>query len=133
MHGRVGTGSRTMADLVALAMARHGGKPALMHKVGGEWVEVSYEQLDGMVRELALGLVDLRIEPEDGFRSCRTRGRSGPTRVCDVCRWRDCRVGLPDELASGVPLRAALLRGASDVLRGRRAAGEGPRRRCLAG
>ena len=65
MHRRVGTGSRTMADLVALAMARHGGKPALMHKVDGEWVEVSYEQLEGRVRELALGLVDLGIEPGD--------------------------------------------------------------------
>jgi len=65
MHGRVGTGSRTMADLIGLATARHGGKPALMHKVGGEWVEVSYEQLEGMVRELALGLVDLGIEPGD--------------------------------------------------------------------
>ena len=65
MHGRVGTGSRTMADLIALAAARHGGKPALKHKVGGEWVEVSYEQLEGTVRELALGLVDLGIEPGD--------------------------------------------------------------------
>ena len=65
MHGRVGTGSRTMADLIALAAARHGGKPALKHKVDGEWLEVSYEQLEGMVRELALGLVDLGIEPGD--------------------------------------------------------------------
>ena len=54
-----------MADLIPLAAARHGGKPALKHKVGGEWVEVSYEQLEGTVRELALGLVDLGIEPGD--------------------------------------------------------------------
>ncbi|MGA2929801.1 MAG: AMP-binding protein, partial [Solirubrobacteraceae bacterium] len=61
----VGTGSRTMADLIPLATARHGGKPALKHKVGGEWVEVSYEQLDRTVRALALGLVDLGLEPGD--------------------------------------------------------------------
>ena len=42
MDGRVGTGSRTMADLIGLAAARYGGKPALRHKVGGEWVDVSY-------------------------------------------------------------------------------------------
>ena len=65
MHRRIGTGSRTMADLIPLATARHGGKPALRHKVDGEWVEVSYRQLDRTVRELALGLVDLGIEPGD--------------------------------------------------------------------
>ena len=65
MTGMVGTGSRTMADLVSLAAARHGGKPALKHKVGGEWVEVSYEQLDRTLTELALGLLDLGIEPGD--------------------------------------------------------------------
>ena len=54
-----------MADLIALAAARQGGKPALRHKVDGEWVEVSYRQLEGTVRELALGLVDLGIEPGD--------------------------------------------------------------------
>jgi long-chain acyl-CoA synthetase len=61
----IGTGSRTMADLIPLAAARQGGKPALKHKVDGEWVEVSYRQLEGTVRELALGLVDLGIEPGD--------------------------------------------------------------------
>ena len=65
MHRMIGTGSRTMADLIALATARQGGKPALKHKVDDEWVEVSYRQLEGTVRELALGLVDLGIEPGD--------------------------------------------------------------------
>ena len=65
MRGRVGTGSRTMADLIPLAAARHGGKPALKHKLGGEWVDVSYQQLDRTVRELALGLVEVGIEPGD--------------------------------------------------------------------
>ena len=65
MHRMIGTGSRTMADLIPLATVRHGGKPALRHKVGDVWVDVSYEQLERMVRELALGLVDLGIEPGD--------------------------------------------------------------------
>jgi len=65
MDGRVGTGSLTMADLIGLAAARYGGKPALRHKVGGEWVDVSYQQLDRIVKELALGLVDMGIEPGD--------------------------------------------------------------------
>ena len=65
MRGTVGTGSRTMADLIGLAGARHGGRPALRHKLGGEWADVSYQQLDRGVRELALGLVDLGIEPGD--------------------------------------------------------------------
>ncbi|MGO9899451.1 MAG: AMP-dependent synthetase/ligase [Solirubrobacteraceae bacterium] len=54
-----------MADLISLAAARHGGKPALKHRLGGEWVEVSYEQLDRTVSELALGLLELGIEPGD--------------------------------------------------------------------
>ena len=65
MHRMIGTGSRTMADLIPLATARHGGKPALRHKVGDAWVDVSYRQLERMVRELALGLVDLGVEPGD--------------------------------------------------------------------
>jgi anaerobic selenocysteine-containing dehydrogenase len=43
-----------MADLIGLAAARHGGKPALKHKLDGEWVEVSYEQLDRTARGAAL-------------------------------------------------------------------------------
>ncbi len=35
-----GTGSKTMADMVALAAEKFAGKPALKHKVGGEWVDV---------------------------------------------------------------------------------------------
>ena len=54
-----------MADLIGLAAARYGGKPALRHKVDGQWVDVSYQQLDRTVRELALGLVDLGVEPGD--------------------------------------------------------------------
>ncbi len=65
MHGTIGTSSRTMADLIPLAAVRYGGKPALRHKVDGEWIDVSYEQLDDTVRDLALGLIGLGIEPGD--------------------------------------------------------------------
>ena len=54
-----------MADLVAVAAARHGGRPALRHKVGEGWVDVSYAELERTVAEVALGLVDLGIGPGD--------------------------------------------------------------------
>ena len=56
------TGSRTMADLVPLAAERGGSAPALMHKVGDEWREISYGELGGFVREVSLGLIDLGVE-----------------------------------------------------------------------
>ena len=65
MHEMTDTGSRTMADLVAVAAARHGGRPALRHKVGEGWVDVSYAELERTVAEVALGLVDLGIGPGD--------------------------------------------------------------------
>ncbi len=59
------TGSRTMADLVPLAARKHAGRPAIRHKVGEEWVDVPYEELAGKVRNVALGLIDLGIQPGD--------------------------------------------------------------------
>ncbi|HEV2075374.1 MAG TPA: long-chain fatty acid--CoA ligase [Thermoleophilaceae bacterium] len=56
------TGSRTMADMLPLAAERHGTAPALRHKVGDQWCDVSYGELGAVVREVALGLVDLGIE-----------------------------------------------------------------------
>jgi long-chain acyl-CoA synthetase len=59
------TGSRTMADLVSLAGAKRPDRPALKHKVGDEWVDVSYKELAEKVKHVALGLVDLGIQPGD--------------------------------------------------------------------
>jgi long-chain acyl-CoA synthetase len=59
------TGSRTMADLVPLAGRKHADRPALKHKVGDEWVDVSYRQLAERVGHCALGLIDLGIQPGD--------------------------------------------------------------------
>jgi long-chain acyl-CoA synthetase len=58
-----GTGSRTMADIVALAARRDGDSPALRHKVGEEWRDVSYSELDTAVSEVGRGLLDLGVEP----------------------------------------------------------------------
>src|SRR5207245_9647312 len=60
-----GTGSRTIADQLPAAAAKHATKPALRHKVGDEWRDVSYTELGDAIREVALGLVDLGIEPRD--------------------------------------------------------------------
>src|SRR6266511_1317229 len=58
-----GTGSKTIADLVMLAAEKHGDNPALRHKVGEDWVDISYEELGRAVREVTLGLIDLGIQP----------------------------------------------------------------------
>ena len=59
------TGSRTMADMVALAGQKHGAAPALRHKVSGRWVDVSFRELSTTVEEISLGLADLGIEAGD--------------------------------------------------------------------
>jgi long-chain acyl-CoA synthetase len=63
--GAQGTGSKTIADLLPLAVKKYGEKPAQRHKVGEEWVEASYNELGEVVKEVALGLVDLGIQPGD--------------------------------------------------------------------
>jgi long-chain acyl-CoA synthetase len=65
VEARAGTGSRTIADLVPLAAEKYGDQAAQKHKVGDEWVETSYAELGTVVREVALGLADVGIEPGD--------------------------------------------------------------------
>jgi long-chain acyl-CoA synthetase len=60
-----GTGSKTIADLLPLAAERYGPKVALKHKVGDDWVDVSYEELGRTVKEVGLGLIELGIDPGD--------------------------------------------------------------------
>src|ERR687896_713137 len=60
-----GTGSKTIADLLPLAVERFGDAAAQRFKVGDEWKDVSYAELGEAVKEVALGLVDLGIEPGD--------------------------------------------------------------------
>jgi long-chain acyl-CoA synthetase len=59
------TGSRTIADLIPLAGEKHADRPAIKHKVGDEWVDVTYAQLAEKVKHVALGLIDMGIQPGD--------------------------------------------------------------------
>ena len=63
--GAQGTGSKTIADLLPLAVRKYGDKPAQRYKVGEEWVDSSYAELGEIVKEVSLGLIDLGIEPGD--------------------------------------------------------------------
>jgi len=58
-----GTGSKTIADLLPLAVEKYGDAPAQRFKEGEEWKDLSYRELGEAVREVALGLVDLGVEP----------------------------------------------------------------------
>ena len=68
------TGSKTIADLMALAARKHADKVALKFKRDGEWQDVTYAEVGEIVREIGLGLVDLGIEPGE--------------RVCILCNTR---------------------------------------------
>jgi long-chain acyl-CoA synthetase len=60
-----GTGSKTIADLLPIAAEKYADLPAQRHKVGDDWVDVSYAELGEAVKEVALGLIDLGIQPGD--------------------------------------------------------------------
>ena len=62
------TGSSTIADLVPRAAAAHADKPAVRFKRDGAWHDVTYAELATTVQEIALGLIELGIEP--GERVC---------------------------------------------------------------
>ena len=68
------TGSRTIADLMAIAAQKHADRVALREKVDGEWRERTYAEVGEIVREIALGLIDLGIAPGE--------------RVCILCTTR---------------------------------------------
>jgi long-chain acyl-CoA synthetase len=60
-----GTGSKTIADLLPLAVQKYGDAPAQRYKSGEEWKDISYAELGQAVKEVALGLVDLGLEAQD--------------------------------------------------------------------
>jgi long-chain acyl-CoA synthetase len=62
------TASQTIADLIPHAAERYGDRTAVRYKRDGAWQDVTYAELDQIVREVALGLIDLGIEP--GERVC---------------------------------------------------------------
>src|SRR5215211_6861395 len=59
------TGSKTIADMLPLAVERFGDQPAQRFKLGEDWNEIPYSELGAIVREIALGLVDLGLKAGD--------------------------------------------------------------------
>jgi long-chain acyl-CoA synthetase len=60
------TQSKTIADLAPLAAERHADLPAVTYKDGsGKWVSKTYREVGDIVRQLALGLIELGIEKGD--------------------------------------------------------------------
>jgi long-chain acyl-CoA synthetase len=62
------SGARTIADLIPDAVAAFPERVAVRHKQDGAWRDVTYAQLGEIVDEIALGLIDLGVEP--GERLC---------------------------------------------------------------
>ena len=61
------TGSKTLADLLPLAVEKHADKVAQRYKdqSKGEWVDVSYPELGEIAKEVTLGLQELGIDRGD--------------------------------------------------------------------
>jgi long-chain acyl-CoA synthetase len=60
-----GTATQTIADLIPHAAERFSDRTAVRYKRDGEWYDVSFAELDEIVRETALGLIDRGIEPRE--------------------------------------------------------------------
>ena len=61
------TGSKTLADLLHLAVEKHADKVAQKYKdlSTGEWVDVSFPELGQIAKEVSLGLIELGIDRGD--------------------------------------------------------------------
>ncbi len=88
------TGSKTIADLLPLAAERYGDRVAVQYKRDGSWRDVTVAQVAAISQEIALGLVDLGIQPGD--------------RVSILCRtrpdWTYCDFGATEAGACVVPI-----------------------------
>jgi long-chain acyl-CoA synthetase len=88
------TGSTTIADLLPLAAQRYGDRVAVKHKQDGAWHDLTVAGVAAIAQEIALGLVDLGIEPGDGVSIlCRTRPE-----------WTYCDFGATEAGAVVVPI-----------------------------
>ena len=68
------TGSRTMADMLQLAVARDPDTVAVKHKVDGEWKDVTLGEVGAIVQEIAKGLIAIGVEAGDRVSIlCNTR------------------------------------------------------------
>jgi len=62
----VATGSKTLADLLPLAVRKHGPAKAAMYKdASGQWVTKTYREVGEIIQALSLGLIELGIEKGD--------------------------------------------------------------------
>src|SRR5687767_4147850 len=61
----MGTQTKTIAAEVPAAVEKHSGLTAQLHKGGDEWVRTTYEEMGTAAKEIALGLLDLGIQPRD--------------------------------------------------------------------
>jgi long-chain acyl-CoA synthetase len=59
------TGSKTIADMMALAAEQYGDRPAVRYKRDGAWHDVPFSGLGQIVSETARGLIDLGLQPGD--------------------------------------------------------------------
>ncbi len=59
------TGSKTMADLMAIAAEKYADRTAARYKRDGAWHDVSYAEAGRAIDEIGLGLIDLGIAPGD--------------------------------------------------------------------
>jgi long-chain acyl-CoA synthetase len=59
------TGSKTIADLIPSAAAKHAEHTAVRYKRDDAWQDVTYAELAGIVQEIGLGLIDVGVEPGD--------------------------------------------------------------------
>jgi long-chain acyl-CoA synthetase len=88
------TGSKTIADLCALAAERYGDGVAVRHKHDGEWTDVTFEDVWRIVSEIARGLLSLGLEPGD--------------RVCILCdtrpEWTYCDFAIASAGLTVVPV-----------------------------
>ena len=57
--------SETIPSMFFGQVARYGDKTALLHKVGPQYESLSWNELGIMVREVACGLIELGVQPDD--------------------------------------------------------------------
>ena len=88
------TGSKTIADLLALAAQRYADRVAVRQKADGEWRDVTYAEVGELVSEIGRGLIALGIEPGE--------------RVCILCNtrpeWTYCDFAISAAGATVVPI-----------------------------
>jgi long-chain acyl-CoA synthetase len=61
----MGTHTKSIAGEVLAAVEAHADHVAQLHKSGDEWVKTTYEEMGTASKEIALGLLDLGIQPGD--------------------------------------------------------------------